>query len=471
MAEKRDARNAPHMVLIPWLAQGHLIPMLDLARLLAAAGANITVITTAANVPLSTSSFPASLRFSIIPFPCPSLTGLPPGCENVDSLPSRHLAGPFYSAAKLLRDPIEHLLLRGLPPLPPPSCLLFGIGFPWLASLAREVLPVPRLMFQGFSSFTHLASHYLHAFRTHEQADNFLLPGLPHKVEITRSKLPVFFDKASEVRGVYEEIRQGELSADGVVVNSFEELEPEYASMFAKAAGKKVWTVGPVSICQREMLDVCLRGRKASSGFDAERCKRWLDDRAKGSVLYVSFGSMGRLEPKQTVELGMGLVTSGRPFIWMVREGAPMPPAEVEEVGIRGMVIRGWAPQLMVLSHAALGGFLTHCGWNSVVEGVAAGVPMVTWPLGADQFLNEKLVVEVLKIGVEVGGRREGALVGREEVARAVERVMGIGEEGNEIRRRAKELADKARRAMADSGSSALNLTQLIHDAAYWPAT
>lgn len=424
----------PHFVLIPWLAQGHLIPMLDIARLLAAAGAAVTVITTAANAPASASPLPSSLRICVIPFPSPALTGLPSGCESVDSLPSRHLAGPFYSASKLLRDPIERLLLHGHPPSPRPSCILFGIGFPWLASLARDALPVPRIVFQGFSSFTHLASHFLHAYGTHELAsspgDNFLLPGLPHRVEITRSKLPVFFDKASEVRGVYEEMREGEVAADGVIVNSFEGLEPEYSGLFAREAGKKVWTVGPVSMCRREGGDVALRGRKASS---AERCVEWLKGKGVGSVVYVSFGSNGLLKPEQMVELGMGLVNSRRAFLWVVREGGPPPPAEAEGMGERGMVIRGWGPQLLALSQAAVGGFLTHCGWNSVVEAVAAGVPMMTWPLGADQFLNEKLVV-------------------------------------NELRRRAMELAGKARMAMEEEGgSSYMNLKQLIHDVSCWP--
>ncbi|KAG0456924.1 hypothetical protein HPP92_022081 [Vanilla planifolia] len=375
-------------------------------------------------------------------------------------------------AAKLLRPSLESVL-RGL--APPPSAIIFGIGFPWLASLARDALPVPRFVFHGFSSFTLLASHNLHAHKTHERAgsptDTLILPGLPHRVEIQRSRLPIFFDRASEIHSVYVEMRDGEVAADGFVVNSFEELEQGYAALLAMAAGKKVWSVGPVSLCNRESADVASRGGRSFS-VDVDRCVKWLDSRERGSVVYVSFGSMGRLDAEQTRELGLGLMASGWPFVWVIREGAPPPPPEVEKtMEESGLVIRGWAPQTIFLAHSAVGGFLTHCGWNSVMEGVVAGVPMATWPLGADQFLNEKLVVEVLRLGVEVRGEEPPGVDGKEEeVKRVVEELMVRGPEGDQRRKRAKDFADKARTAMEDRGASQRSLVEIIHDVANWRA-
>ncbi|CAL9102243.1 unnamed protein product, partial [Musa textilis] len=113
------------------------------------------------------------------------------------------------------------------------------------------------------------------------------------------------------------------------------------------------------------------------------------------------------------------LETWGSPFIWVIRPGKQA--AEVERwlseefeervrVRSRGLVIRGWAPQMVILSHPAVGGFVTHCGWNSILEGISAGLPMVTWPHFGDQFLNQKLVVQVLRVGVAVGAENSGVL-------------------------------------------------------------
>ncbi|XP_028108056.1 UDP-glycosyltransferase 73C6-like [Camellia sinensis] len=139
----------------------------------------------------------------------------------------------------------------------------------------------------------------------------------------------------------------------------------------------------------------------------------------------------------------------------------------------RGLLIRGWAPQVLILSHRAIGGFLTHCGWNSTLEGVCAGLPMVTWPIFAEQFFNEKLIVQVLGIGVGVGAKvvvhlckeeKFGMLVKRENMKKAVEEVMDEWREGEERRKKARQLQGKAKKAMESGGSSYSNLTLLVED-------
>ncbi|XVF45100.1 hypothetical protein PTKIN_Ptkin02bG0178800 [Pterospermum kingtungense] len=112
----------------------------------------------------------------------------------------------------------------------------------------------------------------------------------------------------------------------------------------------------------------------------------------------------------QLIEIALGLEASGQHFIWVVRKQNNnngnddcLPEGFEERVEGHGLIIRGWAPQMLILDHEAVGGFVTHCGWNSILEGITAGVPMVTWPLSAEQFLNEKLVTNVLKIGIVVG--------------------------------------------------------------------
>nr|UYE91524.1 putative glycosyltransferase [Anoectochilus roxburghii] len=194
----------------------------------------------------------------------------------------------------------------------------------------------------------------------------------------------------------------------------------------------------------------------------AAECLKWLDGKPPGSVVYVCFGSLSLFTTAQLREMAVGFEESGHPFIWVVRnEGDDWAPEGYEErIKGRGMVIRGWAPQLLILNHTAVGGFVTHCGWNSCLEAICAGLPMVTWPLYAEQFYNEKLLVEVLKIGVTVGSKvfnfmAEGrSLIDAATVAAAVRSVIGGGEEAEERRRRVKGLSETARSAVEEGGSS-----------------
>ncbi|KAF9599006.1 hypothetical protein IFM89_033351 [Coptis chinensis] len=171
----------------------------------------------------------------------------------------------------------------------------------------------------------------------------------------------------------------------------------------------KVWCVGPVSLLNKGVLDKFERGNNAS--IDENQCLEWLDSRQPNSVIYVCLGSQCRLTSAQFQEIGLGLEASKRSFIWVFKFGERYVELEKwlseeefeERTKDRGIIIQGWAPQLLILSHPAIGGFLTHCGWNSTLEGVCAGVPMITYPMFAEQFLNEKLIVQVLGIGVEIG--------------------------------------------------------------------
>jgi abscisate beta-glucosyltransferase len=215
---------------------------------------------------------------------------------------------------------------------------------------------------------------------------------------------------------------------------------------------------------------------------------KWLDDKEPDSVLYISFGSLARFSPQQLIEIAHGLEASNHPFIWVVgkifmkSEGTReeeenwLPDGFEERIkeSKKGLIIRGWAPQLLILEHPAVGAFMTHCGWNSTLEGVSSGIPMITWPITAEQFFNEKLVTDVLGIGVQVGSVEwmsfnveKKALVGREKVEVAVKRLMGGDGDGAEVgrmRRRARELAEKAKRAVEEGGSSDKDANALIEE-------
>lgn len=406
---------------------------------------------------------------------------MPKGCENTDSLPSVDLLKNFLTAMNMLQQPFE-LLFEELKPFP--SCIISDKHVAWTAATARK-FQVPRIIFDGTNCFNLLCSHNLHASKVYESvsdSESLVVPGLPDQIEFTKAQLPGAFnpgpDKQS-LTAIREKVREAEAAAYGVLVNSYDDLELAYVKEYRKTVGGKLWCVGPVSLCNKEHLDKAQRGNKAST--DENQCLKWLDSWAPGSVVYACLGSLNRLTPPQLIELGLGLEASKKPFIWVIRGGYKREEMEKwlvedgfeERVKGRGLLIRGWAPQVLILSHPAIGGFLTHCGWNSTLEGICAGIPMITWPMFAEQFFNEKLIVQVLEIGERVGAEvvvhwgdeeRFGVLVKRENVKEAINAVMSEGKEREERSERVRKLAEMAKAAIAEGGSSFLSVTLLLED-------
>ncbi|RWW62779.1 hypothetical protein BHE74_00030079 [Ensete ventricosum] len=467
-----------HLVVVPLMAHGHLIPAIDMARLFAERGILVSVVTTPVNATriravirgIDESGLP--IRFVELPFPC-AQAGLPEGCEHVDVVPP-HLFANFFRATALLRLPLESYLRDHHPR---PSCIIADVWLPWTMEVARA-LRVPRLVCHWISCFAVLCYHNIRWQRIRESisddSEPFVVPGLPDRIVTTRAQAPGFFD-AFGWDAIYAQSVEAEETADGLVLNSFDDLEPSYIDKYREATGKKVWAIGPFCLGNRDRASKAVRGSQAS--VDGDRCMVWLDSMQPRSVLYVSFGSLTQTQPSQLVEIGEGLEESGSPFIWVIKDRERTPATETWLSGLEGrtkgraLVITGWAPQALILSHPAIGGFVTHCGWNSAVEGVSAGVPMITWPHFADQFLNEKLLVQVLKTAVPIGVEapityvfdKAVALVKREDVSKAVRSVMDGGEEGEGRRQRAQELGKKARKAVdEEGGSSQENLTHLL---------
>ncbi|XP_042513111.1 hydroquinone glucosyltransferase-like [Macadamia integrifolia] len=257
--------------------------------------------------------------------------------------------------------------------------------------------------------------------------------------------------------------------AEGIMLNSFMDLEP--SALDAIKEGKDinrlpVYPVGP--LVQNGSRD----------GVDVPDCLKWLDDQPHGSVLFVSFGSGGSLSPEQYTELAFGLELSEQRFLWVIRSPtqkaananffdaksiedsfAFLPEGFLERTKTKGHVLPSLAPQIQVLSHASTGGFLTHCGWNSTLESIVHGVPLIAWPLYAEQRMNAVMLVEDMKVALLPKATEDG-IVGREEITAVVKCLME-GEEGRGNRKRMRELKDAATKALSEDGSSTQSLFEV----------
>ncbi|KAJ8563359.1 hypothetical protein K7X08_031811 [Anisodus acutangulus] len=474
-----------NFVLIPLLAASHIIPMVDMAKLLAQRGVTVTLVMTPINAIRFTAVIDRAIgsglpiRVLELHFPAKE-AGLPEGCESVDVLPCLAYRRNFFTAIDMLQDQAEKSLAEMKPK---PNCIICDTHIAWTAETADK-FQIPRIIFDGMSCFNQLCMHNLYIMKDQNQIPEsgpFVIPDLPDRIEVTKVQLPGAFNPATIcVQDIRDKIRAAETKAYGVVINTFEELEQRYVDKFRKLKDGRVWCIGPLSFCNDDSLDIVQRGNKAT--FDKEnRLMKWLDSWQPEYVVYACLGSLGHTTVVQFAELALGLEASDYPFILVVKSGQRQAPIEnwISENGFeertkeRGLLIRGWAPQVLILSHPAIGGFLTHCGWNSTLEGISVGVPMITWPLFAEQFLNERFLVDVLKTGVSVGPHKIVHLgeeekyevqVRKEEITKAIRTTMDKEIEGKERRKRAKEVGEMAKGAVEAGGSSHLSLTLLIKE-------
>ncbi|KAG8387076.1 hypothetical protein BUALT_Bualt03G0215700 [Buddleja alternifolia] len=256
--------------------------------------------------------------------------------------------------------------------------------------------------------------------------------------------------------------------AKGVMVNTFYELEPFAMGAHGVTETPRVYPVGPI-------LNL---GSDQTSQASYNDIKKWLDDQPEISVVFLCFGSMGSFEEGQVKEIALALENSGKKFLWSLRkpggeQGFMSFPAEYEnfqEVLPKGFLERtegigkviGWAPQMEVLSHPSVGGFVSHCGWNSVLESVWFGVPMATFPLYAEQQVNAFELVKELRMAEAVRidyhsdsrGGEPPEIVGAEEIEAAIRRLMAEEEGRSGVREKVKEMKNKSRMALMEGGSS-----------------
>lgn len=256
-------------------------------------------------------------------------------------------------------------------------------------------------------------------------------------------------------------------NADFILVNTIEELESE--TILALLEKQPTYAIGPIFPIGFTKSIV------ATSLWSESDCTEWLSTKSPGSVLYVSFGSYAHATKKDIHEIAHGLLLSNVSFIWVLRpdivssqETDILPNGYESEIKNKGMVIH-WCCQIDVISNPAIGGFLTHCGWNSILEGIWCSLPMLCYPLLTDQFTNRKLVVDDWNIGLNLIDHNgidiaNKPMITRNEVVEKINRLMGSGPYADELRKNVKEIRKMLENALSSNGTSQRNFSQFLED-------
>lgn len=246
--------------------------------------------------------------------------------------------------------------------------------------------------------------------------------------------------------------------ADFLLCNTFSDIEP---AIFTKpSTPASILPIGPLRTWMRQQ-----HGRPVGHFWRAEdtACMSFLDAQPRGSVVYVAFGSITVMAVAQLQELALGLQASGRPFLWVVRPGlaGKLPTGFTTDLVTgqgKGKVV-GWAPQEQVLAHPAVACFVTHCGWNSTLEGVRNGLPMLCWPYFTDQFTNQTYICDIWRVGLRVAlAESSGAMVTKERIVELLDDLLR--DEG--VKERVLKLKEKAEKSMSEDGESFKNLDLLM---------
>lgn len=469
------------IVMFPFMAYGHLNPFMALARQLERRKAyTVTIINTPLNIQKLKSSLPpnnTNITLVEIPFNVEPIHGLPPNVENTDALSYQEIV-LFILASADLQAPFRNLLVHmtekdGCPPL----CIISDIFLGWTVEVANE-LGIFHSVFiagAGYSMAAYFSiSLNMHSYEAADE-DELFLPDFPEASQIQSSQLGYDLKYTDAIKAWWA-FRERQFSlcfrSDAVLLNTIKGLGEIGVKYFSRklGAGKSVWMIGPA--CSNVNKDHDLHSNDISS---------WLDVHPPGSVLYASFGSQNALLPSQMRELALGLEASGKPFIWVIRppigfcatkepKGEWFPDGFEERVRKKnqGILIFKWAPQMEILSHKSTGAFLSHCGWNSVLESLCQGVPIIGWPLVAEQLFNSKMLEEA-GVCIEMARGTDSEDVKRDRIAEVIKMVLGKVNKGEEISRKAGEVKVKLEEAIKEGegfkGSSVKAMDEFLNAA------
>lgn len=447
-----SSASLPHIVLLPSSGMGHLTPFLRLAASLVAHDVELTLITAHPTVSLAESQTLDQFS-SAFPRVSHRKMSIPPVSDSSSS------DDPFTLHYEAIRRS-SHVLSPLLSSLSPPvSAVVTDMSLTSVVVPITKELGLPNYIF--FTSSAKMLAIYAIYHKTAVEIEGegelLMVPGLE---PIPKSWLPPpLLSQGNNLLKIhFKENGERFLESNGILTNTFEDLERDSL----------------VALNNRLVVDglppVIAIGPLPPRRFETGEVVTWLNHQPARSVLYVSFGSRAAISREQMLELGNGLVGIECKFLWMVK-GSKVDREDHEEleemvgrevfksVKERGLILKTWVNQDEILSNPSIGGFLSHCGWNSVTEAIWHGIPILAWPQNADQKINADLV-ERNGVGIweKSWGWGGNELVGGEEIAKKVNEFM----ENKMLMTRAWEIRDKARTTVSPEGSSRKNVVGLI---------
>ncbi|KAJ4973494.1 hypothetical protein NE237_006668 [Protea cynaroides] len=456
MATGGRMENSPHVALLPSAGMGHLTPFLRLAATLAGRGCTVTLVVTHPTVSLTESQHIThflsthpqvhSLNFHILPFDDPITD---------NSIPT----DPFFLQFEAIQRS-GHLLPPLLSSLSPPlSSLVTDIMLaPTIDPVSTHLCLPNYVLFTSCAKMLALVAHFPTVSDKGISIDldpNFDIPGLP---TLPKSWLPPpLFDQTHIFRRLLISNGRGLIKAKGILTNTFQALESE--TLATLNDGKIVSGLPPVLAI----------GPLEPYEYGQGPWISWLSAQPAGSVMYVSFGSRTALSKEEIRELGDGLEKSGVRFLWVLKGNKvdKEDSQEIEDlvgydflkrVKNRGLIVKDWVDQWVILEHVAIGGFLSHCGWNSVTEAAWHGVPVLAWPQHGDQKLNASIVKSSgLGLWEESWGWGGEKLKG-EEIGKRIREFM----ENEELKKKATNVGEEARKAAGKGGNSEKALIEFM---------
>ncbi|KAI7734200.1 hypothetical protein M8C21_003401 [Ambrosia artemisiifolia] len=462
-----ESAPKPHVAFLPSPGMGHITPLYELAvRLVTQHNFQVTFFVVTAGATIAQDSY-----ITAYPLPDLHIVDLPlPKVSNQVLDEMTTVARLCYVVEQSIR-PLRSVI-NGLK-RPKPKALVIDMFCTGVFEACKD-LSIPVYSFFTASTFLLTFSLYLPTL-DYKGDGEFVDQPEPVKVPgctpIRTQDLMVLVPKSmiNEYKLWFMHISRLSM-VSGIFVNSWEDLEPvslkavKHEPFFVDIPTPPVYPIGPLTKQVEPVL----------SEYEKETIA-WLDEQPRDSVLFVALGSGGTLTSEQLTELAWGLELSQQRFVLVVRKPsdcaisgffsagrdaddpmAYLPDGFVERTNRVGRVVSSWAPQVAVLSHMSTGAFLTHCGWNSIVESVKYGVPMIAWPLYAEQRLNAAMLSDEVGVAVRmpvVGEGGETVMVGRKEIESVVKAVME-GEDGKKLRKRAKELEASGRETLSCGGSS-----------------
>ncbi|XP_059307680.1 UDP-glucosyltransferase 29-like [Lycium ferocissimum] len=417
-------KNTISVLMLPWLAHGHISPFLELAKKLTNRNFHIYMCSTPINLMSIKKSVTNKYSQSIelVELHLPSLPNLPPHYHTTNGLPP-HLMNTLKTAFEMAAPNFSKLLQTLKPDL-----VIYDFNQPWAAESASS-MNIPAVQFLTFSAA--VVALALHMFD--KRGENFPFPEI-YLREYEMLQMKKTMEESQDEKSPFDEAL-GQ-SRDIILVKTCRDFEGKYMDYLSKLVSKKIVPVGSLvqdSINQDDNEEVIMQ---------------WLDKKEKSSTVFVSFGSEYFLSKEEIHEVAQGLELSKMNFIWVIRfpQGENISIQDVlskgflERVGERGMVLEKWAPQAAILQHTSIGGFVSHCGWSSFMESMKFGVPIIAMPMHIDQPMNAR-VVEYIGMGVEAL-RDENGKLQSEEIAKVIRKVV-IEESGEGVRKKAREFSKK----------------------------